>query len=121
MAGAKQWRLPCEHLNDMTAERAMHSEVSLANADKWADEERTPKQRGDGPRHVGQARLTKLLQHYDATVVVCNSCRRIKILDDGEQTAVHSGDPYHASRVGEWLVDADGLGDDTTGLRGQSD
>ena len=106
MAGATQWQLPCEHLESMESERTMHSEVSKANADKWADEERTPKQQiPNSQRHVGKKRLTRLLEAYDGNVVVCNSCRRVKVLDDGDLEVVHSGDPYYSNRVGEWLVD----------------
>jgi hypothetical protein len=122
MAGAKQWRLKCEHIEDAARDRTMHSEVSKANADKWSDEQRTPKQRiRNSQRRVGEKRLKRLLNEYDGNVLVCNSCKRIKVLTDDGLETVHSGDPWFSNRVGEWLIDIESLTDETRGLRGTGD
>lgn len=120
MAGAKQWQLPCPHIDGADAERTMCSEVTENNADKWAAEDRTPRRQGsDSDGRIGDRHLSGLLEHYDGTLVVCNSCRRIMVLSDGDLDVVHSGDPWYSGRVGEWAIDIESmLEDDRDALRG---
>ena len=89
MAGAKQWRVPCPHLDERPPETCMASEVTDSNKDHWRREDRVP----DG---VDASDLGDLLDHASGRVVVCNSCRRVMQLDgSGGVASVEFGpDPY---------------------------
>jgi hypothetical protein len=101
MAGATQIKAPCPHVDDRPRDVCMHSEISQANADKW--------EAGRLPEGVGESELRELLDVLkdDATVAVCNSCRRINRIVADDVEVLHSGDPHFDDRVGEWLIDLD--------------
>jgi len=87
MAGAKQWRVECPHIEDRPAETCMASEITANNKGHWAREDRVP----DG---VDADDLGDVLERTGGdTVVVCNSCRRVLILGD-EREVVYGPDPY---------------------------
>lgn len=86
-SGARQWRLPCPHLDGRPAERAMHSEVSQNNVRFFPKEDRVTSD-------VSQADLEDWLEqadHQSGSLVACNQCRRVKIVVDGDIDVVHEG------------------------------
>jgi len=88
MAGAKQWRIECPHIDERPRETCMASEITANNKGHWARENRVP----DG---VDAEDLKDVLERADGdTVVVCNSCRSVLILGD-EWEVVHGPDPYY--------------------------
>lgn len=89
MAGARQHRVPCVHLDGRPAEYAMHSAVSWANREYFKKESRVS-------NDVELTDIREWLEQADdrdGTVVVCNQCRRAKIvgLDGGERITLHEG------------------------------
>jgi superfamily II helicase len=99
MAGAKQVRAPCPHIDDRPVPLTFHSIVTENNADKWEREVRIP-------RGVDEDDLRAVLEYAgDDEVAVCNSCRRIKVNPGEDAEVVHTGDPYNSDRTGEWKVD----------------
>lgn len=88
-SGARQWRIPCQHLDGRPAERAMHSEVTRSNLRFFASEARVT---GDVSESELREWLTKA-EKDDGSLVVCNDCRRVKITDrdDGNRVVVHGG------------------------------
>jgi len=87
MAGAKQWRVKCPHVDDRPAETAMASEVSQNNKGYWAREGRVP----DG---VDAKQLGQILEDASGTIVVCNACRRVLELDGSAIDVKVDADPY---------------------------
>jgi len=90
MAGAKQWRVKCPHIDGRPRETCMVSEITPNNKGYWAREGRVP----DG---VDADDLGDVLEQADGdTVVVCNSCRRVMILGD-EFEVVYGPDPHYTT------------------------
>jgi hypothetical protein len=88
MAGARQWRLPCEHLDeDRAAERCMFSEVSSSNLKYFIKENRV----ADDISKSDLRDLYRRADQRDGNLVVCNSCDRIKIVVDADIETVHNG------------------------------
>jgi hypothetical protein len=87
MAGAKQWRITCPHLDGRPSDRAMASEVTNNNKGHWQRENRIP-------QGVDASDLGVLLERYTGHVLVCNSSRRVMTLSDGELTVHHGPQPY---------------------------
>ena len=89
MVGAKQWRVPCPHVDERPGEVCMASEVTSSNRSHWRREDRIP----DG---IDASDLGDLLERASGTIVVCNSCRRVMELDgSGGIASVEWGpDPY---------------------------
>lgn len=98
MTGAAQWRVPCRHLDDHAAERAMHSQVSWNNLAYFPEEERVVDD-------VEEADLIEWLERADRAdraLVVCNQCKRVKLagggtdlLHDGGNTVTQVGHCRH--------------------------
>jgi hypothetical protein len=65
----------------------MASEVTPNNKGHWQRENRIP----DG---VDASDLGILLERYTGHVLVCNSCRRVMTLSDGELIVHHGPQPY---------------------------
>jgi hypothetical protein len=114
MAGATQHKAPCPHIADRRSGVCFHSEVSAANVGKWESIRL--------PDDVDSGDLRTLLDVVDddATVAICNSCRRINKLLSGDVEVLHSGDPHFDDRVGSWQIDLEDASTSTPGLRGQS-
>ena len=87
MAGAKQWRVECPHIDERPGETCMASEVTANNKGLWAREDRVPE--GVDADDLGDV----LEEAGGDTVVVCNSCRRVLVLGD-EREVVYGPDPY---------------------------
>jgi len=100
MAGATQWKAACPHIDDSPRDVCFHSEISQNNVKRW--------ELSRLPEGVMVEDLKDVLEYVgeDATVAVCNSCRRINVLGDGV-TVLHSGDPHFNDRKGDWQVDLD--------------
>lgn len=109
MVGAKQWRVPCPHLDERPRETCMASEVTDSNKDHWRREDRVP----DG---VDASDLGDLLDRASGRVVICNSCRRVMQLDgSGGVASVEFGPAPYAD---SWNYPGDTNGGGTDG--GQS-
>jgi hypothetical protein len=110
MAGATQWKAPCPHIEERPSDVCLHSEISWSNVDKWESERL--------PEGVSESELRTLLTIFvdDATIAVCNSCRRINWIGSGGVEVLHSGDPHFNDRVGEWQIDLEEEANDDNGF-----
>jgi hypothetical protein len=99
MGGATQRKAPCPHIEDDPRDVCFHSEVSAANVSMWEPIRL--------PDDVDEDNLEDLLDALDddATVAVCNSCRRINLIETGSVEVLHTGDPHYSDRVGSWQID----------------
>jgi len=76
-SGATQWRVDCDCLPEVAEARhtqpweRMHSQVSKRNAGYFIEEARL---NGD----FSKAELRRRVEQTDGTIVVCNSCGKLK-------------------------------------------
>lgn len=82
-SGARQWRHDCDCAPEVAEARhtqqweRMHSQVSKANAEHFISEGRID-------RDISEAELRSLVEDADGTVIVCNVCGSLKVVDNGE-------------------------------------
>lgn len=87
-SGARQWHVTCAHLDGRPSETAMHSEVSTNNHEYFPEEDRVT-------ADVDAEQLREWLEQArdnDGPLVVCNQCRRVKIVLGGTTDVLHGGD-----------------------------
>lgn len=89
MTGAAQHRVGCPHLESHEAELCMASKVSPSNAAHFPRENRVV-----GVDAATLRRYAERAAESDATVVVCNACRRVLRVDGSDVTVLEEGAPW---------------------------